>query len=76
MPTGVPARKPFHITRAYANTNAQSLIGLPMGSHKTIVDMKGNLLWSQWSLKRRGLDVPVGFSDQLAGAVPVRKKSR
>jgi len=67
MPKGMAARSPVHITPAYANTNAQSLIGLPMGNHKTIVNMQGNLLWSQWSLKRRGLDAPVGFSDQLDG---------
>jgi len=66
-PTTKAARDRIHITHAYANTNPQSLIGLPMGSHKTIVDTRGNLHWSQWSLKRRGLDVPFGFSAQMAG---------
>jgi hypothetical protein len=55
------------ITHQYSNTNAQSLIGLPMGDYKTIVDMEGNLHWSQWTLKRRGLDVPFGFSGQMDG---------
>lgn len=71
-PSGVGARNRVHITHAYANTNAQSLIGLPMGSHKTIVDMQGNLLWSQWSLKRRGLDVPFGFSNQMDGELAIQ----
>lgn len=34
-----PARVLPHITHAYANTKAQSLVGLPMGNHKTTVDM-------------------------------------
>src|ERR1700712_2684171 len=55
------------IDHRYTNTDAQSLIGLPMGSHKTIVDRKGNLKWSQWSLKRKPLDVPIGFSMQMDG---------
>ncbi|HXW14815.1 MAG TPA: hypothetical protein VEN79_09925 [Terriglobia bacterium] len=62
----------LHITHQYANTNAQSLIGLPMGDHKTIVDQQGSLHWSQWSLKRRGLDVPFGFSEQMDGTVDLR----
>ena len=71
-PAYVAARNRVHITHAYANTDAQSLIGLPMGSHKTIVDMQGNLHWSQWSLKRRGLDVPFGFSDQMDGELAIQ----
>ncbi len=59
----------LHIAHQYTNTNAQSLIGLPMGSHKTIVDKLGNLHWSEWSLKRRGLEAPFGFSAQLDGAL-------
>lgn len=68
------------IDHRWSNTDAQSLIGLPMGSHKTIVDKKGNLKWSQWNLKRRPLDSPIGFSSQMdgglameafAGAVPL-----
>ncbi|MGD0292380.1 MAG: hypothetical protein ABSB30_00855 [Terracidiphilus sp.] len=55
------------IDHRWANTDAQSLIGLPMGSHKTIVDKEGNLKWSQWSLKRRPLDAPIGFSNQMDG---------
>ncbi len=74
-PSTVVARDSVHITHAYANTNAQSLIGLPMGSHKTIVDMKGNLLWSQWSLKRRGLDTPFGFSAQMDGELAIQISS-
>ncbi len=66
------AHAPIHVTHQYANINAQSLIGLPMGDHKTIVDMQGNLHWSQWNLKRRGLDVPFGFSAQMDGAVDVQ----
>ena len=54
-----------------SNTDAQSLIGLPMGSHKTIVDKEGNLKWSQWSLKRRPLDSPIGFSSQMNGELAI-----
>ena len=71
-PASAPARDHIHITHAYANTNAQSLIGLPMGNHKTIVDKEGNLRWSQWSLKRRGLDVPFGFSAQMDGTLAIQ----
>ena len=61
-----------HITHEFTNTNAQSLIGLPVGSHKTIVDKDGNLHWSQWSLKHRPPDVTFGFSDQLDGALVIQ----
>ena len=71
-PTILVARDRVHVTHAYANTNAQSLIGLPMGTHKTIIDMHGNLRWSQWSLKRRGLDVPIGFSAQMDGMLQIQ----
>ena len=57
------------IDHHFTNTDAQSMIGLPMGSHKTIVDKQGNLKWSQWSLKRRELDSPIGFSSQMDGAL-------
>ena len=60
------------IDHRYTNTDAQSLIGLPMGSHKTIVDKQGNLKWSQWSLKRKPLDTPIGFSDQLDGELAIQ----
>ncbi len=59
------------IDHRYANTDAQSLIGLPMGSHKTIVDKMGNLKWSQWSLNRRPLDSPIGFSSQMDGELAI-----
>ena len=59
------------IDHRWSNTDAQSLIGLPMGSHKTIVDKKGNLKWSQWSLKRKPLDVPIGFSSQMDGELSI-----
>lgn len=62
----------IHITHQYANLNAQSLIGLPMGSHKTIVDKEGDLRWSEWSLNRRPLDVPFGFSAQLDGELAIQ----
>lgn len=42
-----------------------------MGSHKTIVDKQGNLKWSQWSLKRRPLDAPIGFSSQMDGELAI-----
>jgi hypothetical protein len=61
----------LHITHQFTNTNAQSLIGLPTGSHKTIVDKQGNLRWSHWSLRRKPLDSPFGFSGQLDGALSV-----
>jgi hypothetical protein len=59
------------IDHRYTNTDAQSLIGLPMGSHKTIVDKNGNLKWSQWSLKRKPLDTPIGFSSQMDGELAI-----
>lgn len=59
------------IDHRWTNTDAQSLIGLPMGSHKTIVDKQGNLKWSQWSLKRRPLDSPIGFSSQMDGELAI-----
>jgi len=60
------------IDHRYTNTDAQSLIGLPMGSHKTIVDKQGNLKWSQWSLKRRPLATPIGFSSQMDGELAIQ----
>lgn len=63
---------PIHITHQFTNTNAQSLIGLPVGSHKTIVDMQGNLRWSHWSLIHKPLDSPFGFSDQMDGALVIQ----
>jgi hypothetical protein len=63
------AHVPIHITHQYANTNAQSLVGLPMGDHKTIVDQKGDLLWSRWGLKYRGLEVPFGMGGWMDGAL-------
>jgi hypothetical protein len=60
------------IDHRYSNTDAQSLIGLPMGSHKTIVDNEGNLKWSQWSLKRKPLDTPIGFSSQMDGELAIQ----
>ena len=59
------------IDHRWSNTDAQSLIGLPMGSHKTIVDRKGYLKWSQWSLKRKPLDTPIGFSSQMDGQLAI-----
>lgn len=53
------------------NSDAQSLIGLPMGSHKTTVEKNGSLKWSQWSLKRKPLDTPIGFSSQMDGALAI-----
>ena len=60
------------VDHRYSNTDAQSLIGLPMGSHKTIVDKQGNLKWSQWSLKRKPLDTPIGFSAQMDGELAIQ----
>jgi hypothetical protein len=65
------ASTPVHITHQYTNSNAQSLIGLPVGSHKTIVDKQGNLHWSHWNLQRRPLDSTFGFSDQMDGALVI-----
>jgi hypothetical protein len=59
------------IDHRYTNTDAQSLIGLPMGSHKTTVEKNGWLRWSQWSLKRKPLDSPIGFSSQMDGALAI-----
>ena len=66
-----PALAQVTIDHRFSNTDAQSLIGLPMGSHKTIVDKKGNLKWSQWSLKRKPLDTPIGFSMQMDGELAI-----
>ena len=69
--TLVRAQSPILIDHRYTNTDAQSLIGLPLGSHKTIVDKSGNLKWSQWSLKRKPLDTPIGFSSQMDGELAI-----
>jgi hypothetical protein len=66
------AAEPFHVTHEFTNKNVHSLIGLPMGSHKTIVEKDGNLRWSQWSLKRKPLDSPFGFSSQMDGALDIQ----
>ena len=60
-----------HITHQYADVDARSMIGLPMGSHKTIVTKDGQLQWSQWSLARKGRAVLFGFSAQLDGALGI-----
>jgi len=60
------------IDHRYQNTDAQSLIGLPLGSHKTTIEKDGSLRWSQWSLKRRELDSPIGFSAQMDGALAIQ----
>jgi hypothetical protein len=52
--------------------DAQSAIGLPMGSEKTIIDQVGNLRWSQWSIRRREPEVPFGISRQMDGALDLR----
>jgi hypothetical protein len=67
---------PIHITHRFADLDARSMIGLPMGSHKTIVTQDGQLQWSQWSLKRKGRAVLFGFSDQLDGALGIRLSER
>jgi hypothetical protein len=59
------------IDHRYTNTDAQNLIGLPLGSHKTTVTKDGSLKWSQWSLKRRELDSPIGFSSQMDGMLAI-----
>lgn len=66
-PNTKAVRNRVHFTHAYANTNPQSLIGLPMGRHKTIVDTQGNSPWSQWSLNRCGLDFSFAPSTQTGG---------
>ncbi|HEV2134549.1 MAG TPA: hypothetical protein VGR47_09800 [Terracidiphilus sp.] len=60
------------IDHRWSNTDAQSLIGLPMGSHKTIIDKQGNLKWSQWSLKRRPFASNIGFSAQMDGEIAIQ----
>jgi hypothetical protein len=60
-----------HITHQYADVDARSMIGLPMGDHKTIVTKDGQLEWSQWSLARKGRAVLFGFSEQLDGALGI-----
>jgi hypothetical protein len=70
--TAMTASAQVVIDHRWSNTDAQSLIGLPMGSHKTIVDKQGNLKWSQWSLKRKPLDTPIGFSSQMDGELAIQ----
>jgi hypothetical protein len=70
-PSLIRAQSPILIDHRYTNTDAQSLIGLPLGSRKTIVDKSGNLKWSQWSLKRKPLDSPIGFSSQMDGELAI-----
>src|SRR5579884_3096458 len=53
----------IHITHQYANLNAQSLIGLPMGSHKTIVDKEGDLRC------RSGVSIAALWTCPLASAL-------
>jgi len=64
--------EPLHITHEYADLDARSMIGLPMGSHKTIVTQDGQLQWSQWSLANKGRAVLFGFSDQMDGALGIQ----
>jgi len=64
----------LHITHQFANTDARSMIGLPMGNHKTIVTKDGQLMWSQWSLAQKGRAVLFGFSEQLDGALGIQMK--
>ena len=70
-PSAIYGQASLVIDHRYSNTDAQSLIGLPMGSHKTIVEKSGSLKWSQWSLKRKPLDTPIGFSGQMDGALAI-----
>jgi hypothetical protein len=65
------AQDTFHITHQFANVDARSMIGLPMGNHKTIVTKDGQLLWSQWSLAQKGRAVLFGFSEQFDGALGI-----
>ncbi|MDP9051197.1 MAG: hypothetical protein M3O31_10845, partial [Acidobacteriota bacterium] len=67
----VTSKHSLGIDHRYTNSDAQSLIGLPMGSHKTTVEKNGSLRWSQWSLKRKPLDVPIGFSSQMDGMLAI-----
>jgi hypothetical protein len=71
MYCGGLGRTQVTIDHRWSNTDAQSLIGLPMGNHKTIVDRQGNLKWSHWGLKLRPLDSPIGFSRQLDGELAI-----
>lgn len=50
------------------------MIGLPMGSHKTILTTDGQLKWSQLSPAQKGRAVPIGFSEQLDGALGVKMR--
>jgi hypothetical protein len=72
---GLGFAEPIHITHEFANRNAHSLIGLPSGSHKTVVEMDGELRWSQWDLKHKPLDAPFGFSGQMDGALVIQTYS-
>jgi len=64
----------LHITHEFANVDARSMIGLPMGNHKTIVTKDGQLKWSQWSLAQKGRAVLFGFSEQLDGALGIQMR--
>jgi hypothetical protein len=71
LPACLPAQETIHIAHKHRNVDARSLIGLPLGDHKTIVEQDGSLRWSQWSLARKGLDVTFGFSNQLDGELGI-----
>ena len=68
----VQGQNSLHITHQFSNVDARSMIGLPMGNHKTIVTKDGQLMWSQWSLAQKGRAVTFGFSEQLDGALGIR----
>jgi hypothetical protein len=70
--TNARAEDTLHISHEFANVDARSMIGLPMGSHKTIVTQNGQLLWTQWSLAQKGRAVLFGFSEQFDGALGIR----
>ncbi len=76
LSVAVHAQTPLHITHQYSNVDARSMIGLPMGNHKTIVTKDGQLQWSQWSLVQKGRAVNFGFSEQLDGALGIRMSER
>jgi hypothetical protein len=69
---GIVLQASVHITHQYANTDSQSVVGLPSGSDKTIIDKQGDLHWTEWSIKHRGDEIPFLISTQMDGTLSIQ----
>jgi hypothetical protein len=73
--TALAQQDPVHLTHEFTNTDAQSLIGLPMGTYKTIVTKQGYLRWSHWNLKNKPINA-MGSSASISSTRPTRPRPR